>query len=136
MGASSGLTIRIGNTLRGLHGMPSPLVSVIVMAVAASLSTFMSDVATANILLPIIQALAGTLHQEPLVLMVPVTLACSMAFLLPISTPPNAIALASGFLRTRDFLQHGGFLVAAGLLVIECVCFTFGLRALGAKVFS
>lgn len=130
---ASGLTVRMGNAMAGLSGMPAPLVALIVMGVAAFSSTFMSDVATANILLPIVYALATRLHLDPLVLMLPVTLACSMAFVLPISTPPNAIALASGFVGARDFMKHGGFLVVAGLLVIEGVCFTFGLRAVGAE---
>jgi sodium-dependent dicarboxylate transporter 2/3/5 len=130
---TSGLTVRMGDAMSGLSGTPAPLIALIVMAVAAFSSTFMSDVATANILLPIVHALATRLHLDPLALMLPVTLACSMAFVLPISTPPNAIAVASGFVGTRDFMKHGGFLLTAGLLVIEGVCFTFGLRALGAE---
>ncbi|MBX3272337.1 MAG: SLC13/DASS family transporter [Sandaracinaceae bacterium] len=85
----------------------SPLALAAVLALAtAVLSNFMSNTATANIVAPIGLALAGASGAEAPVV-VAIGLSASAAMALPISTPPNAIAFASGELTTRDFIPLG-----------------------------
>jgi len=76
----------------------------------AVLSNFMSNTATANIVIPMSLALSGD-AAAPVV--VAIALAASAAMALPVSTPPNAIAFASGELESRDFITLG---VGLGLL--------------------
>jgi sodium-dependent dicarboxylate transporter 2/3/5 len=78
------------------------------LAAAVALCTeFTSNVATANVVLGLLAHTAGALQLEPLQLMVPATLGCSFAFMLPVATPPNAIAFATGWIPLRDMLQRG-----------------------------
>ncbi|OGG95298.1 MAG: hypothetical protein A2527_07825 [Candidatus Lambdaproteobacteria bacterium RIFOXYD2_FULL_50_16] len=71
--------------------------------VAALMTTFMSNTATANLLVP----LAVSLNQEVGLLAIMIAMNCSTAMALPISTPPNAIAFGSGLLETRDMYRPG-----------------------------
>jgi hypothetical protein len=66
------------------------------------MTEFMSNTASVSILLPFLAAYAVKINQNPIVLMLPVTVSASFAFILPVSTPPNAIIFASNMLRVRD----------------------------------
>jgi hypothetical protein len=75
---------------------------------------------TANVVLGLLAHTAGALQLEPLQLMVPATLGCSFAFMLPVATPPNAIAFATGWIPLRDMLQRGLVMnvVGVGLVAV------------------
>jgi solute carrier family 13 (sodium-dependent dicarboxylate transporter), member 2/3/5 len=83
----------------------------------AGLSNFMSNTAAANILVPLGAALAAGLGGSPGLLPVIIALSASTAMCLPIATPPNAIAYASGELNARAFLLPGLLLALATPLV-------------------
>ncbi len=80
-----------------------------------------SNTATAETLLPIFAAAAVALHVHPLALMLPATMACSMAFMLPAATPPNAIVFGTGRVPIRTMVRHGALLALAAPLVIALV---------------
>jgi sodium-dependent dicarboxylate transporter 2/3/5 len=62
-----------------------------------------SNVATASVLLPILASLSHTIGVHPFGLMVGASLAASCAFMLPVATPPNAIAYSSGYLSMNIY---------------------------------
>ena len=67
-----------------------------------SLATeFISNVAMANLILPIAAELAIAHCENPLVFMVPATMACSFAFMMPAATPPNAIVFSFNLIQVR-----------------------------------
>jgi sodium-dependent dicarboxylate transporter 2/3/5 len=66
-----------------------------------------SNVATASVLLPILASLSQTIGVHPFGLMVGASLAASCAFMLPVATPPNAIAYSSGYLSVADMAKTG-----------------------------
>jgi sodium-dependent dicarboxylate transporter 2/3/5 len=76
---------------------------------AAALGLGFADwlAATAPLFVPIIFELATSLHQAPAERVVPVAVACSCAFMLPIATPPNAIVFGSGRLEQRTIMRVG-----------------------------
>lgn len=82
--------------------------------VAALMTTFMSNTATANLLVPVVAGLSGV---ELAPLLVVVAFTCSATMILPVSTPPNAMVFSSGTLSTRD-LVRSGFLVSGLALVL------------------
>lgn len=94
-------------------------VMVVFGILACFMSSVMSNTATANLIMPIILGLSIT----PLTpVLVGVAFACSLAMALPISTPPNAMAFASGELKTTDMLKPGLLLTVVGI----ALAFTVG----------
>ncbi|CAL8124065.1 unnamed protein product [Orchesella dallaii] len=122
----SGLSAWIGDQLTGLDELPRPLILLIVMVLTAGITEVCSNVATANVLLPILITLSRTLNIHPLYLTVPATISCSFAFMLPVATPPNALVFAAGNLRIADMLKTGLFLNIACTLVFFLVQISYG----------
>jgi sodium-dependent dicarboxylate transporter 2/3/5 len=85
-------------------------VAVLMAYLTCVLSNFMSNTAAANILVPI--ALVVSAGSASLVL--PIALASSCAMAMPVSTPPNAIAYATGRIKASDFLLGGAILGILG----------------------
>lgn len=87
---------------------------------SALMANFMSNTATANLLLPLIAALGTSLAGlesigGPKILILGVTLSASLGMALPISTPPNALAHASGEIQTKDMARIGTIMGFIGL---------------------
>lgn len=82
------------------------------------LSEVMSNVALVQIFIPVIFGVANGLQVNPILLALPVTLAASVGFMLPIATPPNAIVYSSGYIRMKDMMKAGLFLNIVCILVI------------------
>ena len=80
------------------------LLIVIFSLLAVLFGAFMSNTATANLIIPIAMAIPGENH---LLLVITIALSCSFAMALPVSTPPNAIAFSSNMLKSRDLLKAG-----------------------------
>lgn len=78
--------------------------------IALMLTEVMSNVALVTVFIPVVSAVAIGLDLPPLALCTPVTLAASCAFMLPMSTPPNAIVFASGYLQISHMVRAGFFL--------------------------
>lgn len=102
---------------------PSTLILLFGAVFAAVMANFMSNTATANLLLPLIAALAAALPGLEAVggnqgLIVGIALACSLGMALPISTPPNALAHATGELKTAQMARLGLVLGLVGLVLI------------------
>lgn len=87
---------------------------------AGLLTSLMSNTATANLLVPVVVGIPGE-SVEALLLVV--AFSCSTAMALPVSTPPNAMAFASGAVQTRDMVKAGLLISAVALTLIS----TFGL---------
>ncbi len=99
--------------MSGIKTLPVPtlIVAVIFSLVAVVLSNVMSNTAAAAILIPLAITLPAPFNIAlPLI----VALSCSCALLLPVSTPPNAIAYATGLLEAKDFRPGGLFLIVIG----------------------
>ena len=100
---------------------------VVICIIIAALTEVTSNVATANILLPVLAAVARDTGVNPLSLMLPATVTCSYAFMLPVATPPNAIAHeASGMTTTQ--MMRVGFLMNIVCVIVNMVAInTYGV---------
>jgi sodium-dependent dicarboxylate transporter 2/3/5 len=112
----SGFTDTIANLVPTQGGVIFILISFLV--IAAVMTTFMSNTATANLLIPV----AVALPQGELIFVVAIALMCSSSMALPISTPPNAIAFGSGFLKSTDMLKSGLLITVLAFIGILLAC--------------
>lgn len=78
--------------------------------VSLYLTEVMSNVALVTVFLPVVGGVAVGMGIPPVMMCVPVTLAASCAFMLPMGTPPNAIVFASGHIRITDMVRAGFWL--------------------------
>ncbi|MFT7030103.1 MAG: sodium-dependent dicarboxylate transporter 2/3/5 [Marinoscillum sp.] len=101
----------------------SPILIVLLTTVIAVLmANFMSHTATANLLLPLVAALGVSLSSLDAfggnqMLILAATFSCSMGMALPISTPPNALAFATGNIETKHMAKPGVLIAIIGLLL-------------------
>lgn len=100
-------------------------ISVLVMAsllilLMLFMTELMSNVALITVLAPVVAGIALGLNIPMLHLLIPVTIASSCAFMLPMATPPNAIVFASGFVKVSQMARVGIFinLIAVALLIV------------------
>ncbi|CAH2229556.1 protein I'm not dead yet [Pararge aegeria] len=101
------LSSMIGSSLNGLNGLPPSLVLLVVVLVTQFITEFTSNVAIANLILPVLANMARALHMDPRYLMIPAALACSMAFHMPVGTPPNAIVAGVAHIPTSKMAIGG-----------------------------
>ncbi len=118
----SGLSAAIGYQLTFLAGAPTWLIVLAVCCLVTFLTEITSSTATAMLLLPILGELAVQLDLPPAVLMVPGTISCSCAFMLPVATPPNAIVFGAGGISTEEMARTGLVLNLTAAVVITALC--------------
>lgn len=117
---ASGLSAWIGEQVEGLAGVPVWLLVVIVCAGVLVLTELSSNTATAATLLPVAGGVSIGLGIDPLLLALPVAIAATCSFMLPVATPPNAIAYGSGYVTAGQMLKGGFWLnvIALGLVSV------------------
>jgi sodium-dependent dicarboxylate transporter 2/3/5 len=139
-----GLTLATGIDVTGLaqwiaNGLaatfaPLPHEVLLLLAVLAVAFTaeFMSNIATAAVWVPILAPTAIGLGENPLLFVIPATLAASMAFVLPSSTAHNALVFGTGQLRRRDMLRGGLTMEIVAVLLLAGL--SYGLLAFAMQV--
>jgi sodium-dependent dicarboxylate transporter 2/3/5 len=115
---SSGLGIWIGEGLSVLSTVPPIFLILAVAALIIFLTEVTSNVATTSTFLPVFGAVAVGIGVLPVSLTVPVCLAASCAFMLPVATPPNAIVYGSGKFTIATMMKAGFALNIIGIFVV------------------
>ena len=123
---SSGLSDWIGGKFIGLAELPSWSVILSIAATITGLTELTSNTATTTMIMPILASLAQTIEVNPLLLMIPATLAASCAFVLPVSTPPNAIVYGSGRITIMQMIKAGIIMEVIAFFLIIVLTFTMG----------
>jgi sodium-dependent dicarboxylate transporter 2/3/5 len=90
------------------------------------LTELTSNTVTTQIILPVIASLAVSIHINPLLLMLPATVSASMAFMLPVATPPNAIVFGSNKITVLQMAKTGLLLNLVGAIVITLMAYFWG----------
>ncbi|XP_078040749.1 uncharacterized protein LOC144471994 [Augochlora pura] len=128
---SSNLSSILGHALIALQSIDPMAILFIVCLFAETVTELTSNVAVANIILPVLAEMCIAMRLHPLYLMLPATLCCSFSFHLPVGTPPNAIATAAAHIKTRDFAIAG-----IGPSVITLLITTIAFSTWGTYVFN
>jgi sodium-dependent dicarboxylate transporter 2/3/5 len=96
------------------------LTATLLIVLMLFMTELMSNVALVAVLAPVVAGIALGLGIPMIYLLIPVTMASSCAFMLPMATPPNAIVFASGYIKVHEMAKAGFILnlVSVGLLVL------------------
>lgn len=133
--SSSGLSEFIGNNLRGLSNVPTFILIVIICSIINFLTELTSNTATTQMILPILASVSVAIGLNPLLLMISATLSASMAFMMPVGTPPNTIVFASKRLKISDMAKTGFALNIISVIIISIVVYFFGSIIFDLQIF-
>jgi sodium-dependent dicarboxylate transporter 2/3/5 len=129
----SGLTLWFASKIDLLSGNHIIVIILAACFIALLMTQVVANVTVVQALLPLCVALSISLKINPLFLMLPITFSASVAFMLPISTPPNAILLATGQIKMKEMLLPGLLLVVISGLVISFAMLYWGSYVFGIK---
>ena len=119
---ASGLDQLIGNSLGGLTTMPVFLMMLGLCLSVTFLTEMTSNTATANLLMPLLAAVAAGAGIKPELLMIPAVISCSCAFMLPVATAPNAIVYGTGRVSIARMAREGAVLNVIVAVIVASVC--------------
>jgi sodium-dependent dicarboxylate transporter 2/3/5 len=115
--SETGLAAWIGTAAGALAGLPVVLLVTMTALVIVYLGELASNTAMAAIFLPVAGAAATGLGHDPAAFTLPVALAASIGFMLPVATPPNAIVFTHGSVTGARMLRAGAPLDLIGVAV-------------------
>lgn len=126
---SVGIVNLIGDAVASYQGVSQWTILILTTSIVLFMTELMSNVALITIFIPVLIGIASGMGINPYLLCIPATMAASCAFMMPISTPPNAVVFSSGFIRMRQMIKIGFALniisiivmVLAGLTVVSWV---------------
>ncbi|OPY38223.1 MAG: Sodium:sulfate symporter transmembrane region [Methanoregula sp. PtaU1.Bin051] len=108
----------------GLAGLPFLLIAVILCIVLIMMGELMSNTANASIMVPLMAVLGVAIGVNPVLLMLLSSLVAALGFMLPVSTPPNAIAFGTGFVTMNEMMRTGVVLNLMGIVLIIIALYT------------
>ncbi|MFM8377895.1 MAG: SLC13 family permease, partial [Planctomycetia bacterium] len=126
---STGLAAAVGRSITGLipqgGGAAAALVAVAAI-VAVVTSEFTSNVASATMVVPIVIAMGQAIGVDPLPAALAATFAASLGFMMPVSTPCNALVYGSGRVPLKAMMAGGAVIDVAGTLVVTAAMLIAG----------
>ena len=128
--SGSGLALWLGEQLAPLNAWGTAVLVVASVALVIFLTELTSNLATTATLLPVMGAIAVQAGVPPIVLTVPITIAASCAFMLPVATPPNAIVFSTGAISIPQMVRAGVFLNLIGIVIVSTVALVLAPRLL------
>ncbi|XP_044739413.1 protein I'm not dead yet-like [Chrysoperla carnea] len=122
----SKMSVLVGDWLGVLKVLPPWLIMMICATAASFFTELTANVSTANILVPIVLALARKIEVNPLFLSLPTGICCSFCFMLPVGTPPNALVAGFVNMKTSSMAKAGIILSILSLIVYFSLYLTWG----------
>jgi sodium-dependent dicarboxylate transporter 2/3/5 len=115
---ANGVITQLSDLFVAYKEISAILVLFVIVTVAIFGTELMSNLALINVFVPVIAQFALQSDYSIIQLCVPVTLAASCAFMLPVGTPPNAIVFSSGAIHMKDMARYGFVLNVAAVFII------------------
>ena len=132
----TGLAGWIATSVVSLLGSPSTLVLMFVLIIMIDfLTEVTSNTAVISMMIPIIISIARGTGDNPVTLCVAATVAASMAFMLPVATPPNALVYGTGYIKIKDMIKGGFILDILAWFFIAFIIFFVANKLLGVLNF-
>lgn len=119
-------TVWIANFIKPLAQVGQFWMVLLITALVAFLTEITSNTATTSILLPVLMKFADLNQFHPMLVATPTALAASMAFMLPIATPTNAVVLGTGKVPFLGFVKPGWKMNVVGILLVTIFVMTTG----------
>jgi sodium-dependent dicarboxylate transporter 2/3/5 len=119
--SDTGLALWLGESLAPLNALGLAVLVVAAVTLVIFLTELTSNLATTATLLPVMGAIAVQAGLPPLYLTVPITIAASCAFMLPVATPPNAIVFATGQISIPEMVRAGIALNLIGIVIVTLI---------------
>jgi sodium-dependent dicarboxylate transporter 2/3/5 len=130
---TSGLAAWLGNQLTFVSSYPSFVVLIIVVIFILLFTEMNSNTATANIFLPVLASMGLAAGINPLLLMIPATIAASFAFIMPAGTGPNTVIFASEKLTVPDMAKAGTGLKIITIILLPLILYYLILPIMGLE---
>jgi len=119
--AETGLADHIASYLVSMTELAPLLLLLIVATIVTFTTEVTSNTALISIMLPVIYSVAEQTGLDTRLFMMVATLCASYAFMLPIATPPNAIAMSSGVVDVKTMVKYGVFFNVVGIILIVVI---------------
>jgi sodium-dependent dicarboxylate transporter 2/3/5 len=129
--SNSGLALWLGESLAPLNALGLAVLVLCAVALVIFLTELTSNLATTATLLPVVGAIALQAGLPPILLTVPITIAASCAFMLPVATPPNAIVFSTGAISIPQMVRAGFVLNIIGIVLVTIISLFAAPRLLG-----
>jgi sodium-dependent dicarboxylate transporter 2/3/5 len=121
----NGVMAQLSNLFSSMHDYSTILILIAVIVIAVFASEVLSNLAMVSIFVPLVATFALD-HGVPIEkLAIPLTLGASLAFMLPVGTPPNAIVFSSGYLKVKQMVMYGLVLNIIGIILITLFSILF-----------
>ncbi|XP_054713237.1 Na(+)/citrate cotransporter-like [Uloborus diversus] len=127
----SHLSIWLSSQLSSMNLLSPGAIVIILTFMASALTEVISNMSMATIMLPVVSEIAEAVQVHPLFLMLPVTIGCSFAMILPVGNPSNAIVFEASSMKTFDMMKPGVL-----LKVLCCIVEILMIQTLGVYVFN
>lgn len=121
----NGIILEITKVFQKFSDTDVFIVLLVLVGIAIYATEVMSNLALVQVFIPVVALFALNSNMDVLLLCVPVTLAASCAFMLPISTPPNAIIFSSGLVKVSDMAKVGFVLNLVGVIIVTLFSYIF-----------
>lgn len=121
----NGVITELSHVFDKFDGVHILIVLMLLVGIAIYGTEVMSNLALVNVFVPVVAVFALNTEYSVLQMCIPVTLAASCAFMLPISTPPNAIVFSSGVIRVNQMAKVGFVLNLVGVIIVSLFSYIF-----------
>ncbi|MGE5402742.1 MAG: SLC13 family permease [Ignavibacteriales bacterium] len=128
----TGLANFIASSFMGLAGTPSTFVLVLLIVLMIDfLTEVTSNTAVTSMMIPIVISIARSTGNDVMAVSIGAAVAASLAFMLPVATPPNAIVYGSGYIKIKDMIKAGFLLDITGWIVVVSILYVFAYLLFG-----
>jgi sodium-dependent dicarboxylate transporter 2/3/5 len=122
---SSGLAVQLAIFLQSFSQLPIPLLILLIASLVTFSTEITSNTALISMILPVIYALGQQNGLDTRLLMMVATVCASYAFMLPIATPPNAIAMSCAAVEVKNMIRYGFLLNLFSIVLVFAVASTY-----------